>query len=140
VRGLLADVNVQGHLIYLRRLLQAMDLWPILAAEQLELATFPELGLPRELDDRTLWHYCQDNGWILFTENRNRDGPDSLQATLDDTWRTGQLPVLTLSNKDAFEHSRRYAERVAEGIAEILIGVKENGMYCDRPRMNLPLD
>jgi hypothetical protein len=98
--GLLADENLQGHLPYLRHLFEALDLWSVLAELSISLADFPDVNLPRGLDDRSLWTYCQANGWVLFTENRNQDGPDSLQATLLDSWQTGHLPVLTLSEQN----------------------------------------
>jgi hypothetical protein len=137
VRGLLADVNVQGHLLYLRRLLEALGLWAVLAELKLAVTTFAELNLPRDLDDRALWNRCQQDGWVLFTENRNEDGPDSLQATLTDSWRPGHLPVLTLANKGRFEHSRGYAERVATDVADLLFGVAQ-GEYRERPRIFVP--
>src|SRR5437879_2061521 len=59
MRGLLADVNVQGHLPYLRRLLEILDLWPVLAALPVEFATFPDLQLRPNLDDRSVWNHCQ---------------------------------------------------------------------------------
>lgn len=89
MQGLLADVNVQGHLTYLRQLLDALDILPILVETNVRLVTFSELGLPRDLDDRALWNRCQQDGWVLCTENRNHDGPDSLEATLNDSWQTG---------------------------------------------------
>jgi hypothetical protein len=137
MRGLLADVNVQGHLPYLGQLLEALHLRTILAELKLDLVTFADLELPRNLDDRSLWHRCQLDGWVLFTENRNDDGPDSLHATLTDSWRTGHLPVLTLSNKAKFEHSRGYAERVAIDVAELLFGIAL-GEYRDRARIYVP--
>jgi hypothetical protein len=138
VRGLLADVNVQGHLPYLRQLIDSLGLWACLSELGLDLATFPELGLPRDLDDRSLWNRCQEIGWVLLTENRNHDGPDSLQATLQDSWKEGHLPVLTLSNKGRFEHSRYYAEQVATDVAELPFGIA-NGQYRDQPRISVPL-
>jgi len=137
MRGLLADVNVQGHLPYLRRLLDLLGLWAVLAELRLELVTFADLGFPRDLDDRSLWSRCQRDGWVLFTENRNHDGADSLEATLTDSWRNGQLPVLTLANKGRFEHSRAYAQQVAEDVAELLFGVAQNE-YRDQPRIYVP--
>lgn len=86
MRGLLADVNVQGHLPYLRRLLETLDLWSLLAELRLEFVTFPDLHLPRNLDDRSLWNRCQQDGWVLLTENRNEEDENSLQATLADSW------------------------------------------------------
>jgi hypothetical protein len=122
MRGLLADVNVQGHMPYLQQLMENLGLWPVLAELKLELVTFRDLKLPPSLDDRSLWKHCQEEGWTLFTENRNHDGPDSLHATLMDSWRAGHLPVLTLANKGKFEHNREYAQRVATDVAELLFG------------------
>jgi hypothetical protein len=93
--------------------------------------------LPRDLDDRSVWNRCQQEGWVLLTENRNHDGPNSLQATLTDSWRIGHLPTLTLSNKVRLEHSREYAERVATDIAELLFGIA-HGEYRDRDRIYVP--
>jgi hypothetical protein len=137
MRGLLADVNVQGHLPYLRRLFQLLDLWVVLAELKLDLVTFRDLNLPRDLDDRSVWNRCQQDGWVLLTENRNDDGPDSLQATLTDSWRIGHLPVLTLANKVKFEHSRDYAARVAKDVAELLFGTAQ-GEYRDLARIYVP--
>ena len=137
MRGLLADVNVQGHLVHLRHLLMALDLWIILVESGLEFSTFSDLAIPRDLNDRELWLRCQQDGWVLFTENRNDDGPDSLESALSDSWWEGDLPVLTLSNKSRFEHSREYAERVAGDVAELLVGIAE-GQYRDQPRIYVP--
>jgi len=139
MRGLLADVNVQGHLPHLRHLLEALDLWAILVELSLRFVTFPELQLPRDLDDRSLWNRCQQEGWVLFSENRNDDGPNSLQATLADSWQIGCLPVLTLSDKGKFEHDRAYANRVATDIADLLFGIAQEGQYCDQARIWVPL-
>jgi len=139
MRGLPADVNVQGHLPYLRRLLEAMDLWPAIEALNLSLVTLRDLQLARDSDDRLLWRRCQQEGWVLFPENRNHDGPDSLHATLTDSWQMGCLPVLTLSDKQRFEHDRSYADRVAADVAELLFGIAQEQQYRDQPRIWVPL-
>jgi len=139
MHGLLADVNVQGHLPYLRHLLEALDLWPIIEALSLRLVTFRDLQLARNYDDRSLWGRCQHDGWVLFTENRNHDGPDSLQATLTDSWQVGCLPVLTLSDEGRFEHDRPYADRVATDVADLLFGIAQEQQYRDQPRIWVPL-
>jgi hypothetical protein len=138
VRGLLADVNVQGHLLYIRRMLLALDLWTVLAESNIHLVTFSDVSLPRDIDDRDLWNRCQQGGWALFTDNRNNEGPDSLEATLADSWRVGHLPVLTLSSKDRFTRDRVYAEQDASDIAEVLFGIQDE-QYLDRPRIYVPL-
>lgn len=138
MRGLLADVNVQLHAFIAHRLLENLGILPFLVEKNLEFASLRDAGLATDVDDRTLWTYCQREGWVLFTENRNDDGPDSLQATLDDSWTEGCLPILTLSKKARFERDRTYAQRVAADVAELLFGIAEQ-QYRDRPRIYVPL-
>ncbi len=135
--GLLADINVQGHLPYLERLLDGLGLLVLLTELGLTLETFPGLGLDRHTDDRTLWGYCQANAWVLFTDNRNHEDENSLQATIDDSWQVGHLPIITLANKGRFENSEAYAIRVAEGVADVLISVFHDQVR-DQPRIFLP--
>jgi len=137
MRGLLADVNVGGHLPSLRRLLNELGLLAILNELSVEFATFPEVQVLPNIDDRSLWARCQELGWVLLTENRNDDGPDSLERTLADSWRVGDLPVITLGNKTRFERDRHYALRAAADVAELLFGIAA-GEYCDRPRTYVP--
>jgi hypothetical protein len=137
MRGLLADLNVQGHLGYLRHLLEGLGLWTVLDAIGIELVTFAHLQWPVDLNDRALWTQCQHDGWILLTDNRNADDRDSLQATLVDSWQPGKLPVLTLSSKTKFERSAEYRERVAVDVAELLFGIVQ-GEYRDRDRIFVP--
>jgi hypothetical protein len=138
MHGLLADVNLQGHLPYLRRLMEGQGALEILTEFGISLITFPELNLDRGTDDRTLWHYCQENDWILFTDNRNHDDEHSLEATILDSWREGRLPVLTLANKRKFEKSEAYATRVAQDVAELLI-VAFVDEIRNQPRIFVPL-
>ncbi len=137
MRGILADVNVQGHLRYLRRLVEQLDTGPVIAALGVEFATFSDLSLDRHLDDRTLWNYCQKEKWVLFTENRRGEDPNSLEATLADSLKSDCLPVLTLANKGKFEHSTAYAERVATDIAEILFDIAMDAIWS-QPRIYVP--
>jgi hypothetical protein len=144
MRGLLADVNLQGHLAVLRQLLTELDLLPSLLAEGLELATFAGVGFPAELDDRSVWHRCQADGWMFFTDNRNQDGSNSLEATPRDSWQPGALPVITLASKNKFEKSPDYRKKVAIRIAELMVGVAsersgvEAERYCSQPRIFVP--
>ncbi len=138
MRGLLTDVNVQGHLAYLVRLLSAAELLPFLNESGIELVTFRDLNLHPETSDRELWELCQRDGWVLLTENRNHDGPDSLGITIAESWQPGHLPVLTLSNKTRFERDPRYAQQVANDVAELLYGIQVNGEYRESPRINVP--
>lgn len=137
LRGLLADINVQGHVTWLARLSNWREVWPILSQLGLQLATFPDLNLDRRLDDRTLWNFCQKNGWVLFTENRNNTCVDSLNSTMSDSWKTGELPVLTLANKGRFQHYPVCANQVAADLADLLFGICD-AEFTDQARIYLP--
>lgn len=52
--GLLADVNVQGHLPYLQRMMAKVGVLDIVEGFGLTLQSFPDLGLDRQTDDRAL--------------------------------------------------------------------------------------
>ncbi|MBV9124504.1 MAG: hypothetical protein JO112_14190 [Planctomycetes bacterium] len=138
MHGLLADVNVQGHLPYLRGLMEGQGLLEIRTEMGISLVNFPDLGLDRATDDRTLWHFCQENGWVLFTDNRSREDENSLTATIQDSWHEGHLPVLTLANKGKFENSATYATRVAQDVAEVLVLVFVDEIR-NQPRIFVPL-
>jgi hypothetical protein len=73
----------------------------------------------------------------LYTANRNAAGTDSLQQTLDDSWQSGCLPLITLANKIEFEHNSEYRQRVAIDVAELLFGVAL-GDYRDESRIYVP--
>lgn len=133
MRGLLADQNVEGHQARIEKLLEPRGLRKALAELGLEFATFVEAGFERDIDDRSLWQRCQEDGWVLFTDNRNDDGETSLQATLSSLWSPGKLPVLTLASKTRFEHDANYRKLVADEIAELLFSILAgDSRDCDR--------
>ena len=117
----MADENLGGQLRHLRERFAQFGLLPHVGAAGLRFEPFAALGLPVGTDDRTVRRRCQAEGWALWTDNRNLDGPDSLEATLRAEWRPGLLPVLTLGNKDRFDRDPAYVERVAWDVAEGLI-------------------
>lgn len=137
IKGLLADANLAGHFDYLLRLLEKFELAAVFVELSLDLLTIDDVGLRLDIDDRSLWEFCQRERWVLFTENRNAAGTDSLQQTLDDSWQPGCLPVITLANKIEFEQSTDYRQRVAIDVAELLFGVA-SGDYLDESRIYVP--
>jgi len=118
--------------------MKGQGLLEVLTELDISLATFPDLGLDRGTDDRTLWRYCQDNDWVLFTDNRNHEDENSLDATLQDSWREGHLPVPTLANKGKFENNEVYATRVSRDVAELLLVVFVDEIR-NQPRIYVPL-
>ena len=82
LKGVLADVNIEGQVNYLMALVRAAawaDLWDELG---LTHATFDDLGLSREAPDSEIWQCCQEQGFVLITDNRNRSEPESLESTI----------------------------------------------------------
>jgi hypothetical protein len=124
MKGILADVNVQGQVQTLLLLLESetwRDLWLPL---NLALYTLPELGLPCDVADAVIWDVCQKRELILITGNRNKEGPDSLEATLEQRNTSSSLPVLTLADPQQVLHSREYAHRVIERLLEYLLEIE----------------
>lgn len=136
--SLLADTNVQRHATYLRRLLERWGLLQILEDSEIQFLTFADVGLPRDLSDRLLWGRCQDDQFVLLTENRNDDTNDSLPSTLRENWKPGDLPVITIADKTRFELDADYRERVVADVAELLFGIAQ-GEYRDLDRIYVPL-
>ena len=136
--GLLVEVHLQGHCKYLEEhVLPALGVLPVLAELGLRFVTFKDLGIPRDIKDRDLWTLSQDQGWVLFTEDRNKQDPDSLEQTLRDSWTPGDFPVLTLASKSRLEHDRAYAEEVGNDLATFLFNIA-CGKFHDQPRLWVP--
>ena len=119
--GLMADNDVEGQF---RRLIDILmngtwaDTWSRL---NVSLETFETLGLAREASDRVIWQTCQRHGVILFTGNRNQEGPDSLEAAIRTLNALDSLPVITLSSPERFSREKDYQDRVAAKLMEYLV-------------------
>ncbi len=131
----MADENVDGHLARLARLMAVADL--IVYFPDLVYVSSLALGLLPGTPDRIVWKFCQREQWVLLTANRNHDGPDSLNATILDSWHPGLLPVLTLMDATRFRRGGPYAAFVAGDAADVLYGLTL-GEYRDQSRIHLP--
>ncbi|MCI0465079.1 MAG: hypothetical protein L0Z62_49795 [Gemmataceae bacterium] len=123
MKGILGDINVQGHMELLRQSWESaawQDVWARLA---LPLHTFAELGLPADESDAVVWRYCQQHQLVLLTANRNDDGPDSLESAIRDGNTPTSLPVFTMADADRVRHSSAYAEQVAVKLLEYFLDI-----------------
>jgi hypothetical protein len=98
------------------------DLWSGLG---LVVEDFPGLGLSYDASDAVTWRTCQREGLVLMTGNRNRRGPDSLEAVIQDENQSDSLPVITFADADRVLRDRLHAERVAEGLLDDLMRIDE---------------
>ena len=118
MNGIPADFNSVGQAAYLVHIMQSeawADFWQALG---LVLHQFGDVGLTGEATDLEIWQRCQAEQLILLTNNRNDDGPDSLEAVIRQHNTGDSLPVFTIENVGRLEMSRAYAEEVVESLYE----------------------
>jgi hypothetical protein len=125
MRGILADINVEGvltslHFIWLSEAWR--ELWFSLG---LSIEDFKTQGLPFDASDRVVWRTSQERTLILITGNRNADGPDSLELVIRDENQPDSLPVITLANPRRVLRERDYAEKVAERVLDYLMRIEQ---------------
>jgi hypothetical protein len=135
VTGILADANCEGHLSLLLRLFQQnwrQEVWALLGLDQV---SFADLGLPPDASDYEVWGVCQREQVVLVTANRNDDGPESLQVTIQQYNTPQSLPVLTLTDDQRVMRDRPYAETVADRLLEFLFDLEN---YRGTGRLYLP--
>jgi hypothetical protein len=125
MRGILTDINVGKQ----RRAILAIwssatwrDLWLGLG---LAVVRFREVGLPLDASDAAIWRICQREKLVLITGNRNKEGPDSLEAVIRDQNREDSLPVITIADTERVLRDGAYAERVAVNLLDYLMRIDE---------------
>ncbi len=119
--SLLADANIQGQVELLVARMQGeswRDLWDHLG---LRHVTFADVGLQPADSDTVIWHRCQQMDLVLLTDNRNDDGPDSLEATIRANNQPTSLPVFTIGNVRQLSESPTYADRVIDQLFTYLL-------------------
>ena len=127
----LVDHDIEGY---------AVLLWGVMAAEGLlelaeaELITFEQVGLPIKTPDREVWRFVQANRMILLTNNRNMEGPDSLELTMREEITFHSLPVLTIGRIDRLD-DKTYRTRCAARLAEIVMEIEK---YLGTTRIFIP--
>lgn len=123
MKAILADVNIQGHVNLLVALMRAepwREFWDDL---HVAYVTFNDVGLDPRATDATVWRLCQQQELVLLTNNRNDDGPDSLEATVRTHNTPQSLPVFTIADAEHVRHSRDYADRVIESLLDALLRI-----------------
>ena len=131
----MADHDIEGQVRVLLRLLTSaawFEIWHELA---IRVESFASLELTENTSDAALWQFCQTWQIILITGNRNRAGPEALEAVIARNNTPTSLPVLTIGTPPRVLSSREYAERVATRLLEVLLDVEQ---YRGTGRLYLP--
>jgi len=124
MKGLLADINIQGLVAILQLLLEGTTWKDVWASLGLRIFTLAEVGLSPGSSDAVVWRLCQSADLLLITGNRNKDGPDSLEATIQNENTPISWPLFTLADAESVRHSRAFAERVVERLLEYLLEIE----------------
>lgn len=90
-----------------------------------ELLTLSQVGLERATNDRVIWRFCQLNGLVLLTANRNQDDADSLEQTMSEENTPASLPVLTVTDQRRL-HNAAYREACIESLLTIIIDLNNH--------------
>ena len=123
MKGILADVNIQGHVDLLVTLMQA-EPWKLFWDHlHLRYFHFTEVGLPTDTLDSVVWDTCQKEQLVLVTDNRNKKDPDSLEATIQTRNTPASLPVFTIGNVPHLRSSREYVDRVIDKLLDSLLRI-----------------
>lgn len=122
--SLIADVNIQGQfdrIIDRMRSDEWREFWDFL---ELRSVSFTDLGLAREDTDDVVWKRCQEHRAILITNNRNDDGPDSLETAIRTLTESDSLPVFTIGDADRILSDADYAELTTERLYRYLLDLE----------------
>ena len=123
MKGILADVNIQGHVDLLVVLMQAEPwklFWDYL---NVPYCRFADVGLALSAPDSLVWETCQKDELVLITDNRNKKTQDSLEATIQARNTPTSFPVFTIANVPHLRASRDYADRVIEKLLDSLLRI-----------------
>jgi hypothetical protein len=86
----------------------------------MRLVRFVDVSLASNSSDRTVWRFAQAQQMFLLTNNRNMEGPDSLEQTIRDENNSMSLPVLTIGRIEKII-DRTYREACAARLLEIIL-------------------
>ena len=125
MRGILADINVEGILPHLGGIWRSATWREIWFGLGIAIESFESLGLPPNSSDAVIWRTCQREQLVLITENRNADSPDSLEMVIRAENQPDSLPVVTLARPQRITRDRLYAETVAERLLDYLMRIDE---------------
>lgn len=116
---ILADNDVGGAVMTLRRILESKEWAEFAAALNLRFGEFENVGLARDASDRMVWQTCQKAGAVLITGNRT-SGAESLEQTIQDQAKSDSLPVVTIGDPQRVVRNQSYARECAVSLLDLL--------------------
>ena len=123
VKGILADINVRGHVDYLVQRMRAEPWTEFWQGLSLVVRHFEDEGLTETSTDFEVWQRCQAEQLILLTDNRNYESPESLEATIRQHNTPDSLPVFTIADLDKFRTRPSYRDQVLVALYDYLLRI-----------------
>lgn len=102
---------------------------------EIRLLTFADVGLAPDSVDREVWRKAQELHVLLLTDNRNNEGPDSLEQTLIEEIAPDSFPVITVGSAERLRKDSTYRSACAERLVDIAIQIER---YLSTPRLYIP--
>ncbi len=87
------------------------------------IAKLEDVGLKPDSPDVEVWKVCQRQQLVLLTNNRNNDGPDSLEEAIRTLNGPDCLPVFTFANSQRLRTDSDYAAIVVENFLEYSVDI-----------------
>ncbi len=116
---ILADNDVGGAVMTLRRILESKEWAEFASALNLRFGEFENVGLARDASDRMVWQTCQEVGAVLITGNRT-SGAKSLEQTIQNQAKADSLPVVTIGDPQRVVRDQSYARECAVSLLDLL--------------------
>lgn len=118
---ILSDHNCEGQAEAIFDALRHRGFFPLLP---MALMQFRDVGLDFSANDREVWQFCQENGYLLLTGNRTAsDGVKSLEYAVGQYLKDDSLPVITIGKLGAVRADPVYCWHCAENLVEIVLNL-----------------
>ncbi|MBV7335092.1 ACP S-malonyltransferase [Chloroflexi bacterium TSY] len=116
---ILSDHNCEGQAQAIFDDLRYQGEW--LDLVPMELKWFDDVGLLSTADDKVVWEFCQEMGYLLLTGNRStKADAKSLEYQIRDLATPNCLSVLTIGNLKRVLPDINYRRRCAIRLATIV--------------------
>jgi hypothetical protein len=116
---ILTDNDVVGAVRAFRRILESEAWAELTSILDLQFIEFPDVVLPRDASDVTVWQRCQEVGALLITGNRS-SGTDSLEQTIHEQGRSDSFPVLAIGDPQRVTREPAYARECAMSLLDFV--------------------
>ena len=116
--NILSDENCIGQV---EKIYDELERLGYVALLDVDLISWQQAALAKGTTDDDVWRFCQQNNYLLITDNRTgSDGEKALEFVIRRLVTPTSLPVLTIGNSKRVNRDREYCIACAERLADII--------------------